>query len=68
VHDAFCGFPAFMPGLSERPGQRRTGVEFAPKMIIKWSLDGEKIAEILNTVHPNRRNAHAPRLKMLRDG
>lgn len=68
VHDVYCGFRGFTRDLSERLGQRCTGMEFATEMIIKSSLYGEKIAEVPITLHPDGRKAHAPHLKTFRDG
>lgn len=68
VRDVYCGLRAFTKALYERLNQRCTGMEFATEMIIKASLQGERIAEVPITLHPDGRHAHAPHLKTVRDG
>jgi glycosyltransferase involved in cell wall biosynthesis len=68
IHDIYCGMRAFTRALAERLDQRCTGMEFATEMIIKASLHGARIAEVPITLHPDRRVAHAPHLRTLRDG
>lgn len=68
VHDIYCGMRGFTKSMFERLDQRCTGMEFATEMIIKASLNKEKIAEVPITLHPDGRTTKAPHLKTLRDG
>jgi hypothetical protein len=68
VHDIYCGMRAFTKSMFERLDQRCTGMEFATEMIIKASLNKEKIAEVPITLHRDGRKTRAPHLKTLRDG
>jgi len=68
VHDIYCGMRGFTKDLFQRLDQRCTGMEFATEMIIKASLNKEKIAEVPITLHRDGRKTHAPHLKTLRDG
>jgi hypothetical protein len=68
VHDVYCGLRGFTKAMYDRLDQRCKGMEFATEMIIKASLRVEKIAEIPITLYPDKRTAHAPHLKTLRDG
>lgn len=68
IHDIYCGLRGFTKGLIERLDQRCTGMEFATEMIIKASLNKEKIAEVPITLHPDGRTSRAPHLKTVRDG
>jgi hypothetical protein len=58
----------FTKALFERLEQRCLGMEFATEMIIKASLNREKITEIPITLHPDGRLSHATHLKTFRDG
>src|SRR6266478_4678376 len=55
-------------GLFQRLNQRCTGMEFATEMIIKASLNKERITEVPITLHPDGRKTRAPHLKTFRDG
>lgn len=68
IHDIYCGMRGFTRALSDRLEQRCTGMEFATEMIIKASMYGARIAEVPITLHPDRRIAHAPHLRTVRDG
>ncbi len=68
VHDVYCGLRGFSKRLFLRLDQRCRGMEFATEMIIKASLQGEKIAEVPITLHQDGRKSHAPHLKTFRDG
>ncbi len=68
VHDIYCGMRGFTKSLFQRLDQRCTGMEFATEMIIKASLNKERIAEVPITLHPDGRKTRAPHLKTFRDG
>lgn len=68
VNDIYCGMRGFTKSLFHRLDQRCTGMEFATEMIIKASLNKEKIAEVPITLHPDGRKTRAPHLKTVRDG
>ncbi len=68
IHDIYCGMRGFTRELYNKLDQRCTGMEFATEMIIKASLYGARIAEVPITLHRDRRVAHAPHLRTLRDG
>lgn len=68
IHDIYCGMRGFTKELYLTLDQRCTGMEFATEMIIKASLYRATIAEIPITLHPDRRVAHAPHLRTVRDG
>jgi glycosyltransferase involved in cell wall biosynthesis len=68
VHDIYCGMRGFTRSMFGRLDQRCTGMEFATEMIIKASLNKEKIAEVPITLHPDGRKTRAPHLKTFRDG
>lgn len=68
VHDIYCGMRGFTKSLFQRLDQRCTGMEFATEMIIKASLNKERIAEVPITLHADGRKTRAPHLKTFRDG
>ena len=68
VHDIYCGMRGFTKSLFQRLDQRCIGMEFATEMIIKASLNKERIAEVPITLHPDGRKTRAPHLKTFRDG
>ena len=47
IHDIYCGLRGFTRELYERLDLRCEGMEFATEMIIKASLHGARISEIL---------------------
>src|SRR3954463_12043259 len=68
VHDVYCGLRGFRKDLFDRLDLRSPGMEFAPEMVIKSSLQNARIAEVPITLHPDGRRAHAPHLRTFRDG
>lgn len=68
INDIYCGMRGFTKSLFQRLDQRCTGMEFATEMIIKATLNKEKIAEVPITLHPDGRKTRAPHLKTVRDG
>ena len=68
VHDVYCGLRGFRKDRFDRLGLRASGMEFATEMVIKFSLQNARIAEVPITLHPDGRKSHAPHLKTFRDG
>ncbi|HSU85561.1 MAG TPA: glycosyltransferase family 2 protein, partial [Chthoniobacterales bacterium] len=68
VHDIYCGMRGFTKSLFQRLDQRCTGMEFATEMIIRASLNKERIAEVPIILYPDGRKTRAPHLKTVRDG
>jgi glycosyltransferase involved in cell wall biosynthesis len=68
VHDVYCGLRGFRRDLFDRLDLRSPGMEFAPEMVIKSSLQNARIAEVPITLHPDGRKAHAPHLRTFHDG
>jgi len=68
IHDVNCGMRGFTRALYEDLEQRATGMEFAVEMIVKACIYRARIAEVPITLHPDGRRAHAPHLRMVRDG
>lgn len=68
VNDVYCGLRGFTKSMFERLDPRCTGMEFAPEMIIKATLNKERIAEVPITLHRDGRKTRAPHLKTWRDG
>jgi glycosyltransferase involved in cell wall biosynthesis len=68
IHDIYCGMRGFTKEFFQRLDLRCTGMEFATEMIIKASLNNERIAEVPITLHRDGRKTRAPHLKTLRDG
>jgi len=68
VRDIYCGLRGFRKDFQASLGQRCTGMEFAPEMVLKAALLNAKIAEVPITLHPDGRRSHPPHLKTLRDG
>jgi glycosyltransferase involved in cell wall biosynthesis len=68
IHDVNCGMRGFTRALYESLEQRATGMEFAVEMIVKACAYRARIAEVPITLHPDGRRAHAPHLRMVRDG
>jgi len=67
VGDMHCGLRGFRKDAYERLRLRATGMEFASEMVIKASLQGQRIAEIPVTLSPDGRS-RAPHLRTWRDG
>jgi glycosyltransferase involved in cell wall biosynthesis len=68
VRDIYCGLRGFRKDFQASLGQRCTGMEFAPEMVLKAALLNAKIAEVPITLHPDGRRSHPPHIKTLRDG
>jgi glycosyltransferase involved in cell wall biosynthesis len=68
VHDVYCGLRGFRKDLFDGLDLRSPGMEFAPEMVIKSSLQKARIAEVPITLHPDGRKAHAPHLRTFHDG
>jgi len=68
VRDVYCGLRGFRRDLQVSLGQRCTGMEFAPEMVLKAALVNAKIAEVPITLHPDGRRSHPPHLRTFRDG
>lgn len=68
IHDVNCGMRGFTRALYDGLQQRATGMEFAVEMIVKACTHRARIAEVPITLHPDGRRAHAPHLRMVRDG
>jgi glycosyltransferase involved in cell wall biosynthesis len=68
VRDIYCGLRAFRKDFQFSLGQRCTGMEFAPEMVLKAALLKARIAEVPITLHPDGRRSHAPHLRTVRDG
>ncbi|HTP30296.1 MAG TPA: glycosyltransferase family 2 protein [Anaeromyxobacteraceae bacterium] len=68
VRDIYCGLRAFRKDFQTSLGQRCTGMEFAPEMVLKAALLGARIGEIPITLHPDGRRSHPPHLRTFRDG
>ena len=68
IHDAYCGLRGFTRAHYDSLELASTGMEFAVEMVIKSSLRGARITEIPITLHPDKRQGHAPHLRTFRDG
>ncbi len=68
IHDVYCGMRGFTRQMYWRLDQRCTGMEFATEMIIKATLQGEKIGEVPITLHRDGRKTRSGHLKTFRDG
>ncbi len=68
IHDVYCGMRGFTKEMYERLDQRCTGMEFATEMIIKATLNGERVTEVPITLHPDGRKLQRPHLKTFHDG
>lgn len=68
IHDIYCGMRAFTREAYARWQLRCTGMEFATEMIIKASLQRDRIAEVPITLHPDGRQTRKPHLKTFQDG
>jgi glycosyltransferase involved in cell wall biosynthesis len=65
--DFHCGLRGYSRECFDRLDLRTTGMEFASEMVIKATLQGEKIAEVPTTLDPDGRS-HPPHLRPWRDG
>lgn len=68
IHDIFCGLRGFSRTFYHSLNLRCTGMEFAVEMIVKASMHNGKISEVPITLHPDKRETHAPHLRTFRDG
>jgi glycosyltransferase involved in cell wall biosynthesis len=68
ISDIHCGMRGFNKEAHRRLGLRCTGMEFASEMVIKASLQGQRIAEVPIVLHPDGRRTGRPHLRTFRDG
>ena len=68
IHDIHCGMRGFRKDAYQRLGLRCTGMEFASEMVIKASLQRQRIAEVPVVLHPDGRRTGRPHLRTFRDG
>ncbi len=67
IGDAHCGLRAFRKDAYERLGLQTTGMEFASEMVVKASLNHQKISEVPIILYPDGRD-RPPHLRSFRDG
>src|SRR5947209_5960631 len=67
IGDAHCGLRAFRKDAYERLSLTTTGMEFASEMVVKASLNHQKISEVPIVLYPDGRD-RAPHLRSFRDG
>ncbi len=67
IRDAHCGLRAFRKNSYQRLGLNTPGMEFASEMVVKASLNKQKISEVPIVLHPDGRD-RAPHLRSFRDG
>jgi hypothetical protein len=67
VGDAHCGLRGFRKDAYNRLGLQTTGMEFASEMVVKASLNRQKISEVPTVLHPDGRD-RPPHLRSFRDG
>ena len=67
IHDAHCGLRGFRKDSYERLGLTTPGMEFASEMVVKASLQGQRITEVPTTLRPDGRD-RPPHLRSFRDG
>ncbi|HYV34646.1 MAG TPA: glycosyltransferase family 2 protein [Gemmataceae bacterium] len=67
IRDAHCGLRGFRKDAYERLGLRTTGMEFASEMVVKASLQKQKISEVPTVLSPDGRD-RPPHLRSFRDG
>ncbi|MBA4191790.1 MAG: dolichol-P-glucose synthetase [Planctomycetaceae bacterium] len=67
VGDAHCGLRAFRRDSHERLNLLTTGMEFASEMVVKASLQSQRISEVPVILHPDGRD-RPPHLRSFRDG
>ena len=65
--DAHCGLRAFRLDAFRRLGTSTTGMEFASEMIVKASLQKQRIGQVPATLYPDGRD-RPPHLRSFRDG
>lgn len=67
IGDAHCGLRGFRKEAYEKLDLRTPGMEFASEMVVKASLNKQKISEVPTTLKPDGRD-RAPHLRSFRDG
>jgi hypothetical protein len=67
IGDAHCGLRGFRKDAYERLGLSTPGMEFASEMVVKASLQKQKISEVPIVLHPDGRD-RPPHLRSFRDG
>jgi len=67
VGDAHCGLRGFSKESYKRLGLSTPGMEFASEMVVKASLQKQKISEVPVILHPDGRD-RPPHLRSFRDG
>lgn len=67
IGDAHCGLRAFRKDSYEKLGLTTPGMEFASEMVVKASLNKQKISEVPIVLHPDGRD-RPPHLRSFRDG
>lgn len=67
IGDAHCGLRAFRKDAYERLHVETPGMEFASEMVVKASLNRQKITEVPIVLHPDGRD-RPPHLRSFRDG
>ncbi len=67
IGDAHCGLRAFRKESYQRLGLSTPGMEFASEMVVRASLQKQKISEVPVVLHPDGRD-RPPHLRSFRDG
>jgi glycosyltransferase involved in cell wall biosynthesis len=67
IKDAHCGLRGFRKDAYERLKLTTPGMEFASEMVVKASLQKQKIGEVPTTLSPDGRD-RPPHLRSFRDG
>lgn len=68
ICDVYCGLRGFSKQAYGKWKLQSTGMEFATEMIIKASMENDRIAEVPITLHRDGRKQHGPHLRTFRDG
>jgi hypothetical protein len=67
IRDAHCGLRGFRKDSYEKLGLTTPGMEFASEMVVKATLQGQRITEVPTTLRPDGRD-RPPHLRSFRDG
>ena len=67
IGDAHCGLRGFRKDAYARLGLTTPGMEFASEMVVKASMQRQKITEVPIVLHPDGRD-RPPHLRSFRDG
>jgi glycosyltransferase involved in cell wall biosynthesis len=67
IGDAHCGLRGFRKDSYEKLSLTTPGMEFASEMVVKASLNKQKISEVATTLKPDGRD-RPPHLRSFRDG